>query len=97
MAHSKVRLWVHAIFATKYREAQIFPTIEPHLHRMLFEQLVATGCYVDCMNGIPDHIHILFLLNPKRSLAEELDRLERLHGLSPDDEPPLPPDPDSQA
>lgn len=63
-------MWVHAIFATKYREAQIFPSIEQQVHQFLFNQLVEYGCYVDCINGMPDHIHIQFLLNPKKALAE---------------------------
>lgn len=63
-------MWVHAIFATKYREAQIFPSIEQQVHQFLFDQLVVSGCYVDCINGIPDHIHIQFLLNPKKALSD---------------------------
>lgn len=70
MSHSKVRVWVHAIFATKYREAQIFPSIEQKIHQFLFDQFVEYGCYVDCINGMPDHVHIQFLLNPKKALAD---------------------------
>ena len=76
MAHSNVRLWIHAVFAIKYREAQILPSIEPEVHRLFFDQLVATGCFVDCMNGIPDHIHLLFRLNPKRSVAEVIGAIK---------------------
>ncbi len=76
MSHSKVRLWVHTVLVTKFREAQIFPSVEDEIHRILFTQFVATGCYVDRMNGIPDHIHILFLLNPKKAIAEVIGHVK---------------------
>lgn len=70
MAHSKIRLWVHVVFATKYREAQILPTIEPAIYHILFQHLTALGCWVDILNGMPDHVHGLFLLNQKIALAD---------------------------
>lgn len=70
MSHSNVRIWVHAVFATKYREAQIFPSVEVQIHQFLFQQLVEHGCFVECINGMPDHIHMLFLLSPKKALAD---------------------------
>ncbi len=73
MSHSKVRVWVHAIFATKYREAQIYPSIEKTVHQFLFDQFVKHSCYVDCINGMPDHIHALFLLSPKKALADVME------------------------
>lgn len=37
---------------------------------MLFHQLTQSGCFVEALNGMPDHIHLLVLLPPERSLSE---------------------------
>lgn len=70
MSHSLAKLWVHVIFSTKYRDAQILPAIESEVHRAIFYQLVRLGCYVEALDGMPDHVHILFLLPPQVALSE---------------------------
>lgn len=76
MAHSIVRNWLHVVFGTKYREAQIIPTIEGKVHQILFRQLIQMGAYVEAVNGMPDHIHILFLLPPDKCLSEIIRHLK---------------------
>ena len=34
------------------------------------EQLKQIGCPVRIINGMPDHVHCLFLLNPQKSVTE---------------------------
>lgn len=46
------------------------PSIESEIHQILFRQFVAYDCYVDCINGMPDHVHTLFLLSPKKSVSD---------------------------
>ena len=34
------------------------------------EQFTAAGCQTKIINGMPDHVHVLFLLNPRRPVSE---------------------------
>jgi len=34
------------------------------------EQLIETGCPVRIINGMPDHVHLLFLQNPKMAVTD---------------------------
>jgi putative transposase len=76
MSHSKSKVWVHAVFATKNREPMINPAIQSHVHDELRHQLVDMDCFVDCIGGVADHVHILFLLNPKKSIADVLKQVK---------------------
>jgi putative transposase len=40
------------------------------------EQCRAQGCVVRIVNGMPDHIHFLFLLNPQKSIAEVVKQIK---------------------
>lgn len=33
-------------------------------------------CFVDCVSGVADHVHILFLLNPKKSMADVMKQIK---------------------
>ncbi len=33
-------------------------------------EFIGSGCPVRVINGMPDHVHCLFLLNPQKSVAE---------------------------
>lgn len=69
MPHSYNRIWIHAIWATKKRAHFIHQNIEQKIYQLLSEQLEEQGCPVRIINGMPDHIHALFLLSPKKSIA----------------------------
>lgn len=70
MPHSLSKIWIHAIWSTKYRFPLIQPTVEAKIHQFISEQLRELGCPVRIINGMPDHIHCLFLLSPQKSIAE---------------------------
>jgi putative transposase len=63
-------LWTHAVFGTKKREPLILPAHEIKIHQHLFEQLKKQGCIPIVINGMADHIHMLFAANYKKSLME---------------------------
>jgi putative transposase len=76
LAHSFTRIWVHAVWATKERAHLIYPKIEKELHAYLAQQLEEMGCKVRIINGMEDHVHCLFHLNPVKSLAEVIKQLK---------------------
>lgn len=76
MPHSFNKIWVHAIWATKKRMPLISADIEKKLHKFISDQLRELGCPVRIINGMPDHVHCLFLLNPQKSIAEVIKQIK---------------------
>lgn len=76
MPHSYNKIWIHVVWSTKEREALLTPRIESQIHDFLRTQLRELGCPVRIINGTPDHVHCLFLLNPKKSISEVIKQLK---------------------
>lgn len=76
MPHSFNKIWIHAIWATKKRMPLISSAIEKRVHGFISEQLREQGCAVRIINGMPDHVHCLFLLSPQRSIAEVVKQIK---------------------
>lgn len=70
MSHSFTKLWIHAIWATKNRTELIDSSIEKRVHNYIHDELIELGCPVRIINGMSDHVHVLFLLNPKKSISD---------------------------
>jgi putative transposase len=76
MPHSFNKIWIHAIWATKDRAPLIHANVEQKIHDFLSAQLREQGCPVRIINGMPDHIHCLFLLNPQKSIADVIKQIK---------------------
>jgi putative transposase len=76
MPQSYNKIWIHAIWSTKYREPLIQQNVENKIFHYIAEQLRAQGCPVRIINGMPDHIHCLFLLTPKKSIADVIKQIK---------------------
>ncbi len=76
MSHSYTKIWIHAIWATKERLPLIHLNVENKIYGHLSEQLVEQECPVKIINGMPDHVHSLFLLNPKKSVADIIKQIK---------------------
>lgn len=76
MPHSFTKIWIHAIWSTKERVPLIHPTVETKIHQFMSEQLRELGCPERIINGMPDHIHCLFLLSPQKSIAEVIKQIK---------------------
>ena len=76
MPHSFNKIWIHAIWATKNRDNLINPSIENKVYSFLKNQLKEMGCPVRIINGMPDHVHCLFLLNPQKGISEVIKQLK---------------------
>lgn len=76
MPHSYNKIWIHAIWATKERIHLVHHNIEQKMHQFISEQLIEQGCPVRIINGMSDHIHCLFLLNPQKSIAEVIKQIK---------------------
>lgn len=76
MPHSFNKIWIHAIWATKERAPLINQTFETEIYQFIYEQLRELGCTVRIINGMPDHIHCLFMLNPQKSIADVIKQIK---------------------
>jgi REP element-mobilizing transposase RayT len=70
MSHSLTKIWIHAIWVTKYRMPLIDPSSEKLIYEYIKAQFIEMDCSVSIINEMPDHIHCLYLLNPRKSLAD---------------------------
>jgi putative transposase len=54
----------------------IHSNVESKIHHFMSEQLRDQGCPVRIINGMPDHVHCLFLLSPQKSIAEVVKQIK---------------------
>lgn len=76
MSHSYLKIWVHAICATKNRLPLITPGIETALHAHMRKEFSECGCIIKAINGMPDHVHCLFLLNAQKSVSDIIKQVK---------------------
>ncbi len=76
MPHSYSKIWIHAIWSTKDWHQLIVPEIESLVHQYMREQFIESGCPVRIINGMPDHVHCLFLLNPQKPITEIIKQIK---------------------
>ncbi|MDA3943098.1 MAG: IS200/IS605 family transposase [Bacteroidetes bacterium] len=76
MSHSFNKIWVHAVWSTKNRLRLINPAIEKTLFDYLRQQFIESGCPVRIINGMPEHVHCLFLLNPNKTVTEVIKQVK---------------------
>lgn len=76
MPHSFNKIWIHAIWATKERLPLINQNCEQKIYPFIREQFRQLGCPVRIINGMPDHIHCLFLLNPQKSISDVIKQIK---------------------
>ncbi len=76
MRHALNKIWIHAIWSTKYRAQLIDHTIEEQLYPFIAHQLQEQGCTVGIIHGMPDDMHCLFLLHAQKSIAEVLKQIK---------------------
>ena len=76
MPHSFNKIWIHAKWATKERMPLISGAIEKTVYEFISAQLREQGCPVRIINGMPDHVHCLFLLSPQKSIADVIKQIK---------------------
>ena len=76
MAHSFNRIWIHAIYSTKEREPFIRSNAEQPIYDYMKSQLEDISCSVRIINGMPEHVHLLFLLNPQKAIIDVLKQVK---------------------
>ncbi len=76
MSHAYYKIWIHTIFGTKNRLPLLHYSIEQTVYEFINDQFREQDCLVNNINGMPDHVHCLFLLNPNKSIAQIMKQIK---------------------
>ena len=70
MANTYTQIHLQVVFAVRFRLAMIQPTWEGELHKYISGIIQSQDHKLLIINGMPDHIHVLFGLRPTQSLSD---------------------------
>lgn len=73
---SYVRIWIHAVFSTKNREAILDKENRGVLCTHIKEHCKEKGIYIDRIDGHTDHLHILLSLDKKQNIADVMQQIK---------------------
>ena len=76
MSHSYLKIWIHAIWATKYRLPLVTLPLETLLYTQMKKEFAECGCVVKIINGMPDHVHCLFMMNAQKSPGDIIKQVK---------------------
>lgn len=74
MPQSLATVLIHAVFSTKDRTPCLTPEIRQELHPYIVGVLANIGCPSIQTGGVEDHVHVLFRLSRRMSLAQVIEK-----------------------
>ena len=69
MSNTYTQLYVHAVFAVKYRQALLSPEWDDRLRHYITAIVQNGGNKMLAINNMPDHIHLFFGMHPTQSVS----------------------------
>ncbi|MCB0693058.1 MAG: IS200/IS605 family transposase [Lewinellaceae bacterium] len=76
MGQTYTQLIVHAVFHTKDNQNLIQPAFEKNIYEQFKLQFDDLSCPLLEIGGMPDHVHLLFRMDPKRSIADVMKQIK---------------------
>ena len=76
MANTYTQIYMHIIFAVRGRESLIHPEWQDDLYRYMAGALKKHEHTPYIINGMEDHVHLLFGMTPKESLSDLVQSLK---------------------
>lgn len=76
MPNTYTQLYIHCVFAVKYRAAIIQSDWEEHLHKYITGIIQNNGHKLLVINSVPDHTHLFVGLNPVQSISEMMRQVK---------------------
>ena len=70
MSNTFTQLYVHCVFAVKYRASMLQPQWDERLRLYITATVQNDGHKMLAINNMQDHLHFLVGLNPKQSISE---------------------------
>ena len=74
--HTVYSCQYHVIFCPKYRRRVLIPPIDERLKQLILEKQSDYGYKVLEMEVMPDHVHLLIDVNPKRGVYYVVNRIK---------------------
>ena len=81
MANTYNQIYIHLVFAVKYRDAVIDKSWRQELYQYIVGLIANRGHKVYAIGGMSDHIHILVSLSPKQAISELVLEVKRASSL----------------
>lgn len=75
---SVCKIYIHAAFTTRNRLPLIQANIREKLYSCLYREFSRQSCQLFIVNGLSDHVHCLFSLNPQKSVSEIIKHVKGL-------------------
>ena len=70
------KVMIHFIWATKSRESSISDVLKPVLLDHIKENSVKKGIFIDCMNCMQEHIHLLVSLGTDQTISKAVQLIK---------------------
>jgi REP element-mobilizing transposase RayT len=76
MANTYTQLYIHCVFAVKYRAAVLQPEWDERLRLYISAIAQNAGHKMLAINNMPDHLHFFVGLNPAQSISDMLRHIK---------------------
>lgn len=76
MVHSKIELFVHLVWTTKYREPWLSGNAQRFVFRFIHAEVTRLGGRVIALGGMPDHVHLLAAIPSTLSVADLMNQVK---------------------
>lgn len=70
MPQSLSKIYIHLVFSTKNREANILPQFREEMFSYIAGTLDSLGCATIIVGGTADHVHALFCMSRTRTVSD---------------------------
>ena len=77
MANTYTQLYIHLVFAVKYRAAALDKSWRHELFQYMIGLFENRGQMVYAIGGMYDHVHVLVSISPKQSISELVQEIKR--------------------
>jgi REP element-mobilizing transposase RayT len=77
MANTYTQIHIHAVFAVQGRACVIKDAWKDELYKYISGIITNNGHKLLIINGMPDHLHLLFGMRPVQSLSELMQDIKR--------------------
>lgn len=73
---SFVRIHIHAVWGTKNREPVLSKSFHDKICQHIKDNAAIKDIFIDIINGQPDHLHCLMLLNAQLSISRQMQLIK---------------------
>jgi putative transposase len=77
MANTYTQIYIHIVFAVKYREAMISPAWKERLHKYTTGIIQNKGHKLIAINTMPNHAHIFIGMKPDEAISDLVRDVKR--------------------